>query len=89
MKNFNFSFSTVTVPVFNPFNNPSQLSTPNFSLHNTYKIRRLVMRKMRIIKQSKLLKIKSKILSDLFNEKPSLKLGKLNNTTGSDRAIKD
>ena len=29
---------------FNPFN-PSQLSTPNFSLHNTYKIRYLVIRK--------------------------------------------
>ena len=47
--------------LFNPFN-PSQLLTPNFSLHNTYKIRQLVMKTWGLIKQSKLLKIKSKVL---------------------------
>ena len=38
------------------------------------------MRKYGLIKQSKLLKIKSKILSNLFNEKHGLKLGDFNNT---------
>ena len=37
-----------------------------------------------MIKQSKL-KIKSKILSNLFNEKYWLKLGEFNNTTGTER----
>ena len=36
-------------------------------------------------KKSKLLKIKSKILSNLFNEKYGLKLGEFNNTTGTER----
>ena len=69
---------------FNPFS-PSQLSIPNFSWHNTYKIRHLVVRKWELIKQSKLLKTNSKILSDLFNEKYGLKLGEFNNTTGRER----
>ena len=51
------------------FLSPSQLSTANFSLYKTYKIRHLVLRKCGLIKQNKLLKIKSKILSNLFNEK--------------------
>ena len=38
-----------------------------------------------MIKQSKLLKIKSRILSDLFKEKYGLKLGEFNNTTESER----
>ena len=38
-----------------------------------------------MIKQSKLLKIKSKILSNLFNEKYGLKLGEFNNTTWTER----
>ena len=38
-----------------------------------------------IIKQSKLLKIKNKILSNLFNKKYGLKLGEFNNTTGTER----
>ena len=42
------------------------------------------MRKCRLIKQSKLLKIKSKILSNLFNKKYGLKLGEFN-TTGTER----
>ena len=66
--------------LLNPFS-PSPLSTLNFSLHNTYKIRHLVIRKWELIKQSKLLKIKNKILSNLFNEKYELKLGEFNNTT--------
>ena len=70
--------------VFNPFN-PSQLSTPNFSLHNTYEVRHLLMRKWELIKQSKLLKIKNKILSNLFNGKYELKLGEFTNTTGTER----
>ena len=40
------------------------------------------MRKWELIKQGKLLKIKSKILSNLFNENYGLKLGEFNNTTG-------
>ena len=48
----------VHVGIFNPFSS-SHLSSPNFSLHNTYKLRHLVMRKWELIKQSKLLKIKS------------------------------
>ena len=63
--------------VLNPFS-PGQLSTPNFSLHNTYKIRHLVMRKRELIKQNKLLQIKNKILSNLFNEKYELNLGEFN-----------
>ena len=43
------------------------------------------MRKWELIKQSKLLKIKGKILSNLFNEKYGLKLGEFNNTTGTER----
>ena len=69
---------------FNAFN-PSKLSTPNFSLYNTYKIRHLVMRKWELIKWSKLLKIKNKILANLFNEKYELKLGEFNKTTGTER----
>ena len=37
------------------------------------------MRKWEVIKHSKLLKIKSKILSNLFNEKYGNKLGEFNN----------
>ena len=51
----------------------SHLLTPNFSLQNTYKIRHLVMRKFVLIKQKKLLKVKSKILSNMFSEKYGLK----------------
>ena len=43
------------------------------------------MRKWELIKQNKLLKIKSKILSNLFNEKYGLKLWEFNNTTGTER----
>ena len=71
-------------PVINPFS-PSQLTTPNFSLHYTYKIRNLVMRTCELIKQNKLLKIKSKIPSNLFNEKYGHKLREFNNTTGTER----
>ena len=35
-----------------------------------------------MIKQNNLLKIKSKLLSSLFNEKYGLKMGEFNNTTG-------
>ena len=38
-----------------------------------------------MIKQSKLLKIKSKIPTNLFNKKYGLKLGEFNNTTGTER----
>ena len=72
---------------FNPVS-PSQLSVPNFASHNTYKKRSLVMRKWDLIKQSKLLKIKSKILLNWFNEKYGLKLGEFNNTTGTERINK-
>ena len=37
------------------------------------------------IDQSQLLKIKSKILSNLFNEKYGLKFGELSNSTGTER----
>ena len=43
------------------------------------------MRKWELVKQSKLLKIKGKILSNLFSEKYGLKLGEFNNTTGTER----
>ena len=43
------------------------------------------MRKWEWIEQSKLLKIKSNILSNLFYEKYGLKLGEFNNTTGIER----
>ena len=43
------------------------------------------MIKWELIKQSKLLKIKKKILSNLFNEKYGLKLGEFNKTTGTER----
>ena len=43
------------------------------------------MRKWEMIKQSKLPKIKSKILSNMFNEKYELKFGEFNNTTGTER----
>ena len=69
----------------NPFS-PRQLSTPNFSLHKTYKIKHLVIRNCELIKQRKLVRIKRKILSNLFNEKYRLKLGEFNNTTGTERA---
>ena len=42
------------------------------------------MRKWELIKQSQLLKIKSQILSNLFNEKYGLRLGEFNNTTGTE-----
>ena len=43
------------------------------------------MRKWELIKQSQLLKIKSQILLNLFNEKYELRLGEFNNTTGTER----
>ena len=43
------------------------------------------MRKWEMIKHSKLPKIKSKILSNMFSEKDGLKLGEFNNTTGTER----
>ena len=45
------------------------------------------MRKRELVKQSKFLKIKSKIVSNLFNEKYGLKyqLGEFKNTTGTER----
>ena len=45
----------------------------------------LVLRAWELIKQSKLLKIKSKILSNFFNEKYGLQLGEFNNKTGTER----
>ena len=45
------------------------------------------MKNWELIKQSKLLKIKVKILSNLFNEKYVLKLGEFNNATGTGRFI--
>ena len=44
--------------------------------------------KWELIKQSKLLKIKSKFFLNLFNEKYGLKLGEFNNTTGNERVNK-
>ena len=41
--------------------------------------------KWELIKQSQLLKIKSQILSNLFNEKYGLGLGEFKNTTGTER----
>ena len=38
-----------------------------------------------MIKQSQLLKIKSQILSNLFNEKYGLRLGEFKKTTGTER----
>ena len=73
----------------NPAFSASQLSTTNFSLYNTYKIWHLVMRKWELIKQSQLLKIKSYILSTLFNEKYGLRLGEFKNTTGTERVKMD
>ena len=43
------------------------------------------MRKWELIKQSKLLKIKSKLLSNLFIEKYGHKFGEFNNTTGIEK----
>ena len=43
------------------------------------------MRKWELIKQSKPLRIKSKIFLNLFNEKYGLKLGEFKNTTGTAR----
>ena len=43
------------------------------------------MRKWELIKQSKLLKIKGKILSNLISEKYGLKLEERNNKTGTER----
>ena len=86
-KNHFCSLSKVICNV-NPFS-ASQLSTTNFSLYNTYKIWHLVMRKWELIKQSKLLKIKSQIISNLFNEKYGLRLGEFKNTTGTERVKKN
>ena len=41
--------------------------------------------KWELIKQSQLLKIKSQILSNLFNEKYGFRLGEFKNTTGTER----
>ena len=57
---------------------PVSYQHPISPLHNTYKIRHLVIRKWELIKQNKLLKIKNKILSNLFNEKYELNLGEFN-----------
>ena len=46
------------------------------------------MRNGELIKQSKPMKIKSKILSNLFNEKYRHKLGEFNNTFGTERVKK-
>ena len=43
------------------------------------------MRKCELIKQSKLLKIKSEILSNLFNENFGAMLGEFNSTTGTEK----
>ena len=43
------------------------------------------MSKWELIEQSKLLKIKSNILSNLFKEKYGLRLGEFNNSTGTER----
>ena len=43
------------------------------------------MRNWELIKQRKLLKIKSKILSNLYNEKYGLNLGDFNNTAGTEK----
>ena len=43
------------------------------------------MRKWELIKQSKPLKIKNKILSNLFNETYGLKFGEFHNKTGTKR----
>ena len=43
------------------------------------------MQKWELIQQGKPLKIKRKMLSNLFNGKYGLKLGKFNNTTGTER----
>ena len=45
------------------------------------------MRKWELIKQSKQLKIKNQILSNLLNEKFGLKLGEFNNTAGTERVM--
>ena len=45
----------------------------------------MVMRTCELIKQSNQLKIKSKIISNLFNEKHRLKLGEFNNKTRTER----
>ena len=65
---------------------PSHLSTLTSNvLRNTYQTGHSVMRKWELIKQSKLLKIKSKIFSDLFYEKYRLKFGEFNNTFGTEK----
>ena len=46
------------------------------------------MRNWELVKQSKQLKIKNKIPSNLFNEKYGLKLGEFKNTTGTERVNK-
>ena len=43
------------------------------------------MRNWELITQSELLRIKSKILLNLFDEKHGHKLGEFNNTTGTER----
>ena len=43
------------------------------------------MRKWELIKQSKPLKVKSKILLNVLNEMYGLKLGEFNNTAGTER----
>ena len=43
------------------------------------------MRKWELVKQSKLLRIKGQILSNLFNEMYGLRLGEFKNTTGTER----
>ena len=47
------------------------------------------MRKGELIKQNRLLKVKIKILSNLFSEKYGLKLGEFHNTTGTERVNQD
>ena len=43
------------------------------------------MRNWKLIKQGKVLKIKIKILLNLFHDKFGLKVGEFNNTTGIER----
>ena len=73
---------TLSIPV------SYQLPTLPYITHtNKDMIFFLVMRKGELIKQRKHQKIKSKILSNLFNEKYGFKLGEFNNTTGFESRV--
>ena len=43
------------------------------------------MKKWKLIEQNKLMRIKRKIISNLFDETYGLKLGEINNTAGTER----